>query len=106
MRAEPVRDARDKQDSRVKRKFLSGLLCGGLSPSFSCWRTRGRGEAREERTPAASVRFQDNYLHQIESRLEFHGGKQKNPPLARMLTSQQEKESERVRAAGGGGGGF
>lgn len=58
---------------------------------------RERRSERGERTPAASVRFQDNYLHQIESRLEFHGGKQKRPPLARMLTRQQEKKEMEER---------
>lgn len=94
MRAAGMRSRRYKQDSRIKRKFLSGVSLCCLSPSSSsCWKTRGTG-GTGGRTPAASARFHDNYLHQIESWLGLHGGKQKNPPLARMLTRQQEEEEK------------
>jgi len=52
---------------------------------------------REGRTLAASARFQDNYLYQIGSRPGFHGGKQKNPPLARMLTRRQGKKKKKKK---------
>lgn len=56
---------------------------------------RRRERARGRRILAASARFEDNYLYQIGSRLGFHGGKQKNPPLARMLTRRQGEKREK-----------
>lgn len=61
---------------------------------FSLENEKERRGGTGGRTPAASARFHDNYLHQIESRLGLRGGKQKNPPLARMLTRQQKEEEE------------
>lgn len=94
VRAAGMRSRRYKQDSRIKRKFLAGASMLPFSLFHFLLENERKRRNRGGRTPAASARFHDNYLHQIESWLELHGGKQKNPPLARMLTRQQEEEEE------------
>lgn len=94
VRAAGMRSRRYKQDSRIKRKFLSGASILPFSLFLLSLENERKRRNGRGRTPAASARFHDNYLHQIESRLELHGGKQKNPPLARMLTRQQKDEEE------------
>lgn len=94
VRAVGMRSRRYKQDSRIKRKFLSGASTLPFSLFLLLLENERKKRNRRGRTPAASARFHDNYLHQIESRLGLHGGKQKNPPLARMLTRQQKDEEE------------